>query len=150
MRIGVTNFMIGFLIIGFVLFGFVALIQPLNNPTKDVNGFGGSNTTFGLNFADNTINPIINTTSSKLLGETGASPSIFDIVGFFINSVWTTITNMLSSVVMMAQLTTRATNDLASEGEFNGLAELTSLITGIVIILIVIGLGVYFLTGREV
>lgn len=148
MKIGVTNFLIGFLVVGFVIFGFMAFIQPLTSPASE-NDFGGSNTTLGLKFS-RTINPIVNQSQMKLLGETGASPSIFDIVGFFINSVWTTITNILTSISMMGELTTYATNDLAREGEFNGLAELTGLITGIIVILIVIGLGVYFLTGREV
>jgi hypothetical protein len=148
MKIGVTNFLIGFLIIGFVLFGTMSFVQPLASPKNDTD-FGGENTTLGLKFK-NTINPIVNSTSEKLLGETGATPSIFDIVGFFINSVWTTITNILSSVLMIGELTTYATNDLAREGEFNGLAELSGLIIGIITILVVVGLGIYFLTGREV
>jgi hypothetical protein len=148
MKINLTNFMIGFLILGFVILGVFGFANHLLHPAT-VNDFGGSNSTLGASFNDE-LTPVINDSNDKLQ-KLGADSSIYDIVGFFINGVWKSISGAFASFAIMSELTSTASRDLAENGNgnFGGLPELVALISAILFVL-VIGLLVYLFSGREI
>jgi hypothetical protein len=148
MKINLTNFMIAFLIFGFVILGIFSFSSNLLHPATD-NDFGGSNSTIGKNF-NNDLNPVINDSNDKLQ-KLGADSSIFDIVGFFINGVWKSISGAFASFGIMNELATTASKDLAENGNgaFLGLPDLVGLISAVLFVLIM-GLLVYLFSGREI
>ena len=141
--IKITDFLIGIVLVGFVLFGIFSLVQSTNN-FMEIDGFSESTMQNKINFTKN-ITTDVNKAKSDV-EKLSATPSLFDIVGFFTNSVWGSVKGVFNSFVIFNQFVDASTQDAGGFG--NGFIELKNVIILIITISLFIGFSVYLLIGR--
>jgi len=144
MKINISNFMIGLVVVGFILFGVFGFIQSLNN-VNTISGYETSDLKNNINFTKN-ITTDVATTKEDIL-DTSATPSLFDIAGFFANSVWGSIKGVFNSFIVFDEFVTHSTKDLS--GNVGGIIEFRNMILLILTIMIFIGFATYLLLGRS-
>ncbi len=148
MKISPSNFLVGLLIMGFLLYTVFSFIQPLASN----GGVEGYNENLRMNFSQK-LNPTINSIEGNITGTAQGDPNIFDVIGAFVNSAWISIKSafITPSVVageFMNQSVTEVTNT-SSGFTITGVNELRVALLLILTVLVVIGFGAYFLTGRD-
>jgi O-antigen/teichoic acid export membrane protein len=144
MRLTLTSFLIGLTVVGFLLFGILSFVQPLAVQTN-INGY--SNKTIAMSFDEN-ISTIVDSTGASL-SNASTTPSVFDIIGNFINTAWTAVKAPFVTMSVFNQFANQAVSEVEEQGVITGLSQMRNTLFIILGILLFIGFAAYFLTGRE-
>lgn len=143
--IKISSFLIGIVVVGFILFGVFGLVQSVNN-YSNIGGYSDSKMKNNINFSKN-VTADVNKAQTDINALT-STPSIFDVLGFFTNSVKGAIKGLFSSFVIFNEFVDASTQDAGGFGA--GFVELKNLILLVLTISLFISFIAYLLLGRDI